>query len=154
MHRLETEEQLDDPLQTFEESQEYDGSTIMSDSVEPEEESLVSGGQVSHHDDVIILDSDEGSDNIEQLDHSGTRPSNEYVELTNTDEQPRMSSIDDQSSSDCPEVQLAAVGSGDFGNIVQHDIHLTDHHKLTLLKKHFVPASDYKFPTCVINGVQ
>ena len=100
------------------------------------------------------MDSDEGSDNIEQLDHSGAQPSNEYVELTSTDEQPRMSSIDDQSSSDCPEVQLAAVGSGDFGNIVQHNIHLTDHHKLTLLKKHFVPASDYKFPTRVINGVQ
>ena len=65
-----------------------------------------------------------------------------------------MSSIDDESSNGCSEVQLAAVGSGDFGNIVQHTIYLTDHHKLTLLKKHFVPASDYKFPTHVINGVQ
>ena len=49
----------------------YDSSTIVSDSVEPEEESLVLRGQVPHLDDVITLDS---SDNIEQLDHSGTRP--------------------------------------------------------------------------------
>ena len=152
-YRSETEEQLNDSLQTSEESQEYDSSTIVSDSVEPEGESLVPREQVPHL-DVITLDSDEGSDNIEQLDYSGTRPSIEYVELTSTDEQLRMSSIGDESSSSSSEVQLAAVGSGDFGNIVQHKIHLTDHHKLTLLKKRFVPASDYKFLTCVINGVQ
>ena len=92
------------------------------------------------------MDSDE--DSIEQLDRSGTQLDDDYVELMHTDEQP---SIDDQSSSSSLEVQLKAVGSGDFGNIVQHKIHLNDHQEL---KKHFVPASDYKFPTCVINGIQ
>ena len=150
LHRLTTEEP-DDPLQLSEESQEYDGCTIVSDCI-GYEESLVSREQVSNLDDVITLDSDD--DSVEQLDCSGTRPDDEYVEPTHTDEQP---SIDDQStesSSGSLEVQLAAVGSGDFGNIVQHKIHLNDHQKLNLLKKHFVPASDYKFPTRVINGIQ
>ena len=148
IHRSAIEE-LDDPLQLSEESQEYDSCTIMSDSIEPEEESLVSREQVSQLDDVITFDSDE--DSIEQLDRSGTRPDDDYVKLMHTDKQP---SIDGQSSSGSLGVQLAAVGSGDFGNIVQDKIHLNDHQKLTLLKKHFVPASDYKFPTHIINGIQ
>ena len=108
------------------------------------EESSVSREQVSKLDvdDVINLDSDE--DSIGQLDYSGTRLDDEYVEVNmHTDGQP---SIDDQSSSGSSEFQIAAVGSGDLGNIVQHNIHLNDHQKLTLLKKYFVPPSDYKFP--------
>ena len=88
---------------------------------------------------------------IGQLDNNGTQLDDEYVELNmHANEH---SSIDEQSSSGSSEVQLAAVGSGDFGNIVQHKIHLNDHQKLTLLKKHFIPASDYKFPTRTINKI-
>ena len=147
MHRSAIEEH-DDALQLSEESQEYNSGTIMSES---EEESPVCRKQISHLDvdDVINLDSDE--DSIGQLDNSGTQLDDEYVDLNmHANEHP---SIDEQSSSGSSEVQIAAVGSGDFGNIVQHKIHLNDHQKLTLLKKHFVPASDYKFPTRTINGI-
>ena len=129
------------------ESQEYNSCTIMSES----QESSVSRKQASRLDvkDVINLDSDE--DSIGQLDNSGTQLDDEYVELNmHANEHP---SIDEQSSSGSSEVQLAVVGSRDFGNIVQHKIHHNDHQKLTLLKKHFVPASDYKFPTRTINGI-
>ena len=59
LHRLTTEEP-DDPLQLSEESQEYDGCTIVSDCT-GYEESLVSREQVSNLDDVITLDSDDDS---------------------------------------------------------------------------------------------
>ena len=166
MHRSAIEEQHGlqrNLLQISEEElQESDSHTIMSDSIEPEESSmlLVSRELQQPKFDVIILDSDEGSDNIEQLDCSETQPDDDCVndtslnELISADEQPRTSSLDDQLSSSSTEIQLVAVGSGDFGSIVQHKMHLTDHQKLTLLKKHFVPASDYKFPMRVINGIQ
>ena len=70
---------------------------------------------------VINLDSD--GDSIGQLDYSGTQlddeyvaHDDEYVELNmHANEHP---SIDEQSSSGSSEVCLAAVGSGDFGNIM------------------------------------
>ena len=104
--------------------------------------------------DVIILDSDEDSDNIEQLDCSETQPDDDCVndmslnELISADEQPRTSSLDDQLSSSSSEIQLVAVGSGDFGSIVQHKMHLTDHQKLTLLKSILFQPLITSFP-CV-----
>ena len=62
---------------------------------------------------------------------------------SSVNEQPRPSTLDDQLSgcTSNSEGQLAAVGSsGDFANVVKHKVHLTDHQKLTLLKRHFVSA--------------
>ena len=140
---------------------------IMSDSEEPQEEPstlLVSKEQVPQQhsfDYVIALDSDEGSDNMEQWDSNGTQPDDENVndesfsELTSTHDQPS-TSHDDLLSTNSSAVDFAAViiSSGDFGNVVEHKFHLTDHQKLTFLKKPFIPTSDFKFPARVINGIQ
>ena len=47
-----------------------------------------------------------------------------------------------------------AVSSGDSGKVVQLKAsrELTDHEKLTLLTKHFVPPHNYKFPARSIGG--
>ena len=51
------------------------------------------------------------------------------------------------------EVHLA-VSSGDVGKVVQLKAHrkLTDHEKLALLKRHFVPTRSYKFPSRLFSG--
>ena len=148
------------PLQVSEEEfQESDSCTIMSGSVETEESGLLLDSweqivQQQRFDDVITLGSDEHTDNMEQLNCVDTQQDDECVDDKSTNEQPRPSSLDNQLSS-CTsnsEVQLSA-NSGDFGNVIQYKAHLIDHQKLTLLQKHFVPASDYKFPTHVINGI-
>ena len=150
------------PLQVSEEElQESDSRTITSGSVETEESGLLLDSreqivQQQRFDDVITLGSDEDADNMEQLNCVDTQQDDECVDDKSTNEQPRPSTLDDQLSS-CTsnsEVQLSAVGSGDFGNAIQHKVHLTDHQNLMLLKKHFVPASDSKFPTRVINRIQ
>ena len=119
MHRSAIEEQHGPQRNLLqipeEELQESDSHTIMSDSIEPEESSmlLVSRELQQPKFDVIILDSDEGSDNIEQLDCSETQPDDDCVndtslnELISADEQPRTSSLDDQLSSKFSLWQLA-----------------------------------------------
>ena len=133
----------------------------MSGSVETEDSGLLLDSreqsvQQQRFDDVITLGSDEDADNMEQLDFGDTQQDDDCINDKSTNDQPRPSTLDDQLSSctSTSEVQLSPVGSGDFGNVIQHKVHLTDHQKLMLLKKHFVPASDYKFPTRVINGIQ
>lgn len=48
-----------------------------------------------------------------------------------------------------------AISCGDFGRVVQikTQVNLTDHQKFFLLKKHFVPSSNYKFPTRMISNI-
>ena len=48
----------------------------------------------------------------------------------------------------------SAVGSGDFGKVVQLKAYqkLTDHEKLILLTKHFIPRRNYKFPPRLVSG--
>ena len=47
------------------------------------------------------------------------------------------------------------INSGDFGRVVEMkaQVNLTDHLKFFLLKKHFVPSSNHKFPTRMINNI-
>ena len=47
-----------------------------------------------------------------------------------------------------------AVGSGDFGKVVQlkASIKLTDHENLYLLTKHFIPPQNFKFPAHFVSG--
>ena len=47
------------------------------------------------------------------------------------------------------------ISSGDFGRVVEMkaQVNLTDHQKFFLLKKHFVPSSNHKFPTRMINNI-
>ena len=81
--------------------------------------------QQQSFDYVITLDSDEGSDNMEQLDFNGTQPDDQnvndesFTELTSAHDQPS-TSHDDLVSSNSSAVHLAAVSSGDFGNVVEH----------------------------------
>ena len=123
------------PLQVSEEEfQESDSCTIMSGSVETEESGLLLDSreqtvQQQRFDDVITLGSDEDTDNMEQLNCGDTQQDDECVDDKSTNEQPGPSTLDNQLSS-CTsnsEVQLSAVGSGDFENVIQHKVHLTDH---------------------------
>ena len=52
------------------------------------------------------------------------------------------------------EVQHQSISSGDFGKVVQLQAHrnLTDHEKVTLLKRHFVPTRSFKFPSRLFSG--
>ena len=49
----------------------------------------------------------------------------------------------------------SAISCGDFGRVVQikTQVNLTDHQKFFLLKKHFVPSSNHKFPTRMISNI-
>ena len=116
--------------------------------------------QQQSFDYVITLDSDEFSDNMEQLDSNGTQPDNENVndesfsKLTSAHDQPS-TSHDDLLSSNSSAVHLAAVSSGNFGNVVEHKLHLTDHQKLTLLKNLlFQPLISSFLHMYIIKGIQ
>ena len=63
------------------------------------------------------------------------------------------------SSCDEPEIYSEsgiqnAISCGDFGRVVQikTQVNLTDHQKFFLLQKHFVPSSNYKFPTRILSN--
>ena len=47
-----------------------------------------------------------------------------------------------------------AISSGDLGRIVHLRNQLSDQQKYFLLKKHFDPSINYKFPACEINKLQ
>ena len=68
--------------------------------------------------------------------------------------EPSQSQSHSNSSGSSEPVLHPAVSSGDFGKVVQlkADRKLTDHEKLILLTKHFIPPRNYKFPARFISG--
>ena len=52
------------------------------------------------------------------------------------------------------EAMHPAISSGDFGRVVQlkAERKLTDHERLSLLDRHFIPPRNYSFPTRYVGG--
>ena len=95
-----------------------------------------------------LCDGDVAVDVTQQSTQSEIANSND---LTTYDARQSFSTGSDETES----AIQGAVSSGDFGKTAQLKswLNLTDQQKYFLLKKHYVPSSNYNFPTHVINKI-
>ena len=99
----------------------------------------------NEQDSSIIANNDEEGDNsINSIDLGGT--------IINTISQ-SVTCNEPEAYSES-EVQNA-ISCGDFGRVVQMktQVKLTAHQTYFLLQKHFIPSSDYKFPTRLLSNI-
>jgi len=122
------------------ETNDSDSSSVVSDTTSEDSDSGKSIEAIEYCESDSILLNDNGSSTTDNTDNycdpelAGPSHKKSNIELT----------VNKQN----------AICSGDLGKIVKLKLerHLTDHEKYMLLKKHFVPASNFKFPPRIFNG--
>ena len=119
------------------------------------------GAHIDKGANVELSDSELSSSSLSESENESVEGSLQLSEsLTHSNSshheggEPSQSQSHSNSSGSSEPVLHPAVSSGDFGKVVQlkADRKLTDHEKLILLTKHFIPPRNYKFPARFISG--